>query len=163
MTTHNKLQSLGTVSSTAQAVHWDQLLQQLLLSAGNSMDSSGTNWTDSSSRSNLTARPTRLLSSQLELPSLSWNSTCLWAASHCSVLSWAPGSGLKCLRVDRKQITDRPWWSVTVDSLPREREAPTSLVSAVAVNYRGYLIMSRYCETRHSIDQVFSLLKSWIN
>jgi hypothetical protein len=49
ITSHNKLHSFGTVSSAALVVHFNQLLQQLLLSAGSSMNPSATNWTNSSS------------------------------------------------------------------------------------------------------------------
>jgi hypothetical protein len=63
ITSHNKLQSLRTISSTALVVHWDQLLQQRLLSTGNSLKSSGTNWINSSSLSNQTDRLARLLNS----------------------------------------------------------------------------------------------------
>jgi hypothetical protein len=72
---HDKLQSLETISSTALVVHLDKLLKQLLLSTGTSMDSSGTNWINSSSWSNLTAR--LLNSNSNYLPSLSENSICL--------------------------------------------------------------------------------------
>jgi hypothetical protein len=59
---------------------------------------------------------------ELLLPVLS-NSFSLFSrtVSHCSVL-WAPGSGLKCSRVDLKEITDYRCWSVIVDSLPRKRK-----------------------------------------
>jgi hypothetical protein len=41
ITSHNKLQSLGTVSSTALVVHLDQFLQERLLSSGSSLNTSG--------------------------------------------------------------------------------------------------------------------------
>jgi hypothetical protein len=45
----------------------------------------------------------------------------------------SPGPGLKCPRVDHKVLTDRPCWSVIVDSLQRERQSATGLVLAVAL------------------------------
>jgi hypothetical protein len=133
----------------------DQFLQQLLLSTGSSLNSSGTNWTNSSSGYNQMARLARLLNS---------NSTCLWTApwllnyfslfcwtpSYCSVL-WAPRSGLKRPHMDCKEITDFPCWSVTVDSLPWERQSTMSLVSAVVGSYPRYLPLSGYFETHHSM------------
>jgi hypothetical protein len=120
---HDKLQSLGTVPSTAQVVHLDQLLQQLLLSTGSSSNPTRINWINSSSWSNQTARLTRLLNSSSNC--LLWAGTRpafelsldSWSASYCSArdlnsnFSEAEVSGLKCSRVDRKEITDchRRW------------------------------------------------------
>jgi hypothetical protein len=79
-----RLQSLGTVPSMAQPVYLDHL-QQLLPSTGSSLNSSVTNWTDSSPWCNPTARLARLLNS---------NSTCLWTAPrpvNCfSLFCWTP-------------------------------------------------------------------------
>jgi hypothetical protein len=61
--------------------------------------------------------PTKRPELQLELSSLSWNSNCLLTLEllltvllkslFFSPVLWAPGSGLKCPRVDRsKEITD---------------------------------------------------------
>jgi hypothetical protein len=54
--------------------------------------------------------------------------------------------------VDRKEITDRPCLSATVDSLPREHESARNLTSAVEENYPGLGPMSGYFETRHNIN-----------
>jgi hypothetical protein len=68
ITSQNKLQSHETVSSMAQVVHLDQLLLQLLLSTGSSLNPPGTNWIDSSFWSNQMGRLARLLDSNIN-----WN------------------------------------------------------------------------------------------
>jgi hypothetical protein len=68
--------------------HLDQLLQHLLLSTGSSLNSSGTNWINSSSRSNQTARLLNSNSNCL-LWAGTWSAFKLpldfWTASHASV------------------------------------------------------------------------------
>jgi hypothetical protein len=96
----HKLEILEAVSSTAQVVHKDGLLQQHSLNSGGSLNPSGTHWTNSS-WSNQTARLAQLLNSisdwflwlELHLPvNLILDS---WTASHCPVqlfltaLSWS--------------------------------------------------------------------------
>jgi hypothetical protein len=87
---HDRLQSLGTVSSTVLVVNFH---------------SSGTKWTNSSSWSNPTTRLARLLNSNsnclhwggagpaFELPLNSWTPYCSpWPASHSSVRYCSVGS-----------------------------------------------------------------------
>jgi hypothetical protein len=79
----HKLQSLARISSTAQAVHLDQLLQKLLLSTGSSLNPFGASWTKSS-WSNQKARLAELLNPYSNC--LLWAGT--WPAFELPLDSW---------------------------------------------------------------------------
>jgi hypothetical protein len=163
---HNRLQSLGTVSSTActcnsQAVPWIPLrpIGPTLSSWSNPtvglarLLNSNSNCHWNLLEPHVTVELLLVVfwasGSELELP---WSA--LLELSSWSIL-WTPGPGLNCPRMDSKVLTDRPCWNVIVDSLPQERQSATGLVSAVAVIWPGYVPMSGYCETRHSIKMNF--------
>jgi hypothetical protein len=133
-------------------ISWNNFLKSFQLALTVSLYSAGTNCTDSSSWSNRTARLARLLNLNTNCPSTlelllnrSWTAFPTCSASLCSDL-WTPRSGLNCSPVDRKEITDRPCWSVTVDSWPCERQSAKILVSAVA-GYRAVICVCAYFET----------------
>jgi hypothetical protein len=155
----DRSQSLERVSSTALVVHLDQLLQQILLSSVISLHSSGT------SGSTHLPRPTKRL---CWLGSWNASSSCLLragtrpalelpfnssTASHCSLqlllnvlfcsVLWDPGSGLKCPCVDRKEITDRPCWSVII------RYCKVRIRNECRI--RGYVPVSGYFEACHNM------------
>jgi hypothetical protein len=145
----------------ALVVHLYQLLQQLLLSTGSSLNSSGTNWTNSSSCSNKTARLALLLNS---------NSNCLlwagtrpaselplssWTASHCSVLLNRTGLSLFCPMVSgvwpkmssHGETTDfRRRWSLIVNPLLWERKSTTSLDSYLCLVTSKHVTIHFLCQ-----------------
>jgi hypothetical protein len=127
-----------SITTATNCNHLKQILQQLIMRTGISIFISV-----GPRKPTLLAGPTNRLGSlgsrtptkQMELLLHTWTVLNRWNPELLlTILMWALSSGLKCPRVGRKQITDRPWWSVSVDSLPWDRQSAACLVSAVAEN-----------------------------
>jgi hypothetical protein len=148
---------LSQTTNTTDHSHLEQLLGQIPSSTAFRWSSSGYNQTDSSSWSNSDWywAGTGHCPATLELlPTVLSNSFWLFNSSilPCGLRSLA----YSVLAWTAKRLPIVTLSEATVDSLLRKRESARSLVSAVAVSYPRYLLLSGYCET----DTFFLILFS---